>query len=155
MFKHFHRQKHYEWISCTTTKVMLVLHLAVRSQQRWSSHLMSSSIHGLIQPQSSKATIPFTGSFTLIWQTDKSYLQKCHDDNLWCLWWPLGIWPHYLIQLFARLVLHATNIIHVQLNPLVDPAEQLTVEVSEQTLLLLRMKRNKCKTIKKGDQTEL
>lgn len=33
------------------------------------SHLMSSSIHSPRQPQSSRATIPFTGSFTLICMT--------------------------------------------------------------------------------------
>lgn len=48
------------------------------AQNTWhSSHLMSSSIHAPTQPQSSRATIPLTGSFTLIWQTHtKRFRQK-------------------------------------------------------------------------------
>lgn len=43
----------------------------------------------------------------------------------------------YLIQLLLGLLLHSTDVIHGQLNPLVDAAEQLSVEVGEQPLLHL------------------
>lgn len=43
----------------------------------------------------------------------------------------------YLIQLSLRLFFHPSNIIHSQVNPLIEPTEQLPVEVCKQTLLLL------------------
>ena len=52
--------------------------------------------------------------------------------------------PH-LVQLLACLLLHAPDVLHGQLDPLVDPAEELAVEVGEQALLLLRVA---------GDDTE-
>lgn len=44
---------------------------------------------------------------------------------------------YHLIQLLLRLVLHASNVVHRQLDPFVHPAEQLSVEVGEQTFLHL------------------
>ncbi len=43
----------------------------------------------------------------------------------------------HLIQLLLRLLLHASNVLHRQVDPLVDPAEQLSVEVGEYTPLYL------------------
>lgn len=43
----------------------------------------------------------------------------------------------HLIQLLRCLLLHASDVIHRQVDPFVDPAEQLSVEVGEQTLLHL------------------
>lgn len=54
-----------------------------------------------------------------------------------------------LVQLLACLLLHAADVFHVQFDPLVDPAEQLTVKISEQALLLLPSKR---KTKKKKNK---
>lgn len=43
----------------------------------------------------------------------------------------------YLVQLPLGLLLHSADVIHCEFNPLVDAAEQLSVEVGEQTLLHL------------------
>lgn len=44
----------------------------------------------------------------------------------------------HLIQLLLRLLLHIPNVLHCQINPLVDPAEHLSVEVGKQPFLHLR-----------------
>lgn len=43
----------------------------------------------------------------------------------------------HLIQLSLRLVFHPSNVVHRQVDPLVQPTEQLPVEVCKQTPLLL------------------
>ena len=43
----------------------------------------------------------------------------------------------HLIQLFLRLCLHSSYVIHRQINPFVNRAEQLSVKVGKQTLLHL------------------
>lgn len=47
------------------------------------------------------------------------------------------LYTHF-IQLILCLCLHTTNIYHIQLHPLINPAEELAVEVIEDPLLLLR-----------------
>lgn len=42
-----------------------------------------------------------------------------------------------LVQLFPGILLHLAYVVHRQVHPLVHPTEQLSVEVVEQTLLLL------------------
>lgn len=49
----------------------------------------------------------------------------------------------HLIQLLLRLFLHASYVIHGKLNPFVNGAEQLSVELGEQTLLHLD-RENRC-----------
>lgn len=44
----------------------------------------------------------------------------------------------YLFQLFLGLFLHSSDVCHGQLHPVVNPTEQLAMEVSENTLLLLK-----------------
>lgn len=44
----------------------------------------------------------------------------------------------HLIQLLLRLLLHIPDVLHRQLDPLVHPAEHLSVEVGKQPLLHLR-----------------
>lgn len=46
-------------------------------------------------------------------------------------------WTH-IIKLFLRLLFHAADVLHGQIDPLVYPAEELPVKVGEQTLLLLK-----------------
>lgn len=43
----------------------------------------------------------------------------------------------YLLELFLGLLLHPPDVVHGQTHPSVDPAEQLAVEVGENTLFLL------------------
>lgn len=47
-----------------------------------------------------------------------------------------GKCPH-IIQLLLSVLLHAANVVHWQIDPLVDPAEQLPVKVGEDALLHL------------------
>lgn len=42
-----------------------------------------------------------------------------------------------LIQFPPGLFLHSADVVHVQLDPFINPTEQLPVEISEQALLLL------------------
>lgn len=42
-----------------------------------------------------------------------------------------------LIQFPPGLFLHSADVFHVQLDPFINPTEQLPVEISEQALLLL------------------
>lgn len=44
----------------------------------------------------------------------------------------------YLFQLLLGLLFHSSDVRHGQLHPVVDPTEQLAMEVSENTLLLLK-----------------
>lgn len=44
---------------------------------------------------------------------------------------------NYLLKLFLSLLLHPPDVLHGQTHPFVNPAEQLTVEVGENTLFLL------------------
>lgn len=43
-----------------------------------------------------------------------------------------------LIQLSLGLILHPTNVLHSQINPLIKPAKELPMEVCEETLFLLQ-----------------
>jgi hypothetical protein len=43
----------------------------------------------------------------------------------------------YLVQLSLGLLFHPPDVLHVQPYPLVDPAEQLAMEVGKDALLLL------------------
>lgn len=43
----------------------------------------------------------------------------------------------HIIQLLLSVLLHAANVVHRQVDPPVDPAEQLPVEVGEDALLHL------------------
>lgn len=54
-----------------------------------------------------------------------------HDPHLPCF-------STDLIQLPLGLLLHPTNVLHSQINPLVKPAEELSMEVCEETLFLLQ-----------------
>ena len=45
--------------------------------------------------------------------------------------------PTHLVQLSLRLFFHPSNVVHGQVNPLIEPTEQLPVEVCKQTPLLL------------------
>lgn len=49
----------------------------------------------------------------------------------------------HLIQLLPGLLLHPANVIHVQFNPIINPAEELPVEISKQALFLLLAERKK------------
>lgn len=53
---------------------------------------------------------------------------------------PPQTWFCHLIQLLLRFVLHASYVIHGQIDPFVDPAEELSVELVKQTLLDLDTK---------------
>lgn len=59
--------------------------------------------------------------------------------SLWynCLHSVQRCWTH-IIKFFLRLLLHAADVLHGQIDPLVYPAEELSVKVGEQTLLLLK-----------------
>lgn len=57
--------------------------------------------------------------------------------------WFWGISSSDLIQFLPGLFLHSADVVHVQLDPFINPTEQLPVEVSEQALLLLENKREK------------
>lgn len=46
-----------------------------------------------------------------------------------------------LIQLPPGVFLHSADVVHVQLDPFINPTEQLPVEISEQALLLLKAER--------------
>lgn len=46
-----------------------------------------------------------------------------------------------LIQLPPGVFLHSADVVHVQLDPFINPTEQLPVEISEQALLLLKEER--------------
>lgn len=46
--------------------------------------------------------------------------------------------PTDLIQLPLGLILHPTNVLHSQINPLIQPAKELPMEVCEETLFLLQ-----------------
>lgn len=64
------------------------------------THLMSSSIHSPTQPQSSRATIPFTGSFTLICMThDKTNESTSTRDRDWI---SLSCWRFLTYRLSVR-----------------------------------------------------
>lgn len=43
-----------------------------------------------------------------------------------------------LIQLSLGLLLHPTDVLHSQINPLIKPAKELPVEVCEEPLFLLQ-----------------
>lgn len=50
----------------------------------------------------------------------------------------MSIWQvSYLLKLFLSLLFHPPDVLHGQTHPLVNPAEQLAVEVGENTLFLL------------------
>lgn len=44
---------------------------------------------------------------------------------------------NHLLEFFLSLLLHPPDVLHGQTHPFVDPAEQLAVEVGENTLFLL------------------
>lgn len=44
----------------------------------------------------------------------------------------------HLLQLSLRLLLHPADVLHGELHPAVNPTEELTVEVGEDSLLLLQ-----------------
>lgn len=50
----------------------------------------------------------------------------------------LPCFPTDLIQLSLGLLLHPTDVLHSQINPLIKPAKELPVEVCEETLFLLQ-----------------
>lgn len=49
----------------------------------------------------------------------------------------------YLVQFPLRLLLHPANVVHGQVHPAVQPAEQLPVKISKEPLLLLLRQREK------------
>lgn len=55
----------------------------------------------------------------------------------------------HLIKFLLCLLFHPSNVIHCQVNPPVYPAEELSVEVGKQTLLLLESRADKKKKKKK------
>jgi len=56
-----------------------------------------------------------------------------------------------LIQLPPGFFLHSADVIHVQLDPFINPTEQLPVEISEQALLLLLKEVRGTKFILEGE----
>lgn len=56
-----------------------------------------------------------------------------------------------LIQLPPGVFLHSADVVHVQLDPFINPTEQLPVEISEQALLLLLKEERGTKFILEGE----
>lgn len=74
------------------------------------------------------------------------------ENDKWANWWELrllrpGRRPSGFLSIFVsrthifkfllRLCLHPPDVVHVQLHPLVNPTEELAMEVGEDPLLLL------------------
>lgn len=56
--------------------------------------------------------------------------------------------PTYLIQLSLRLFFHPSDVVHRQVNPLIEPTEELPMEVCKQTPFLLQKGGNLVRTQK-------